>query len=644
MEEVKKFKNLDKTYKEILYAASGFGPNLMMVLMGGFFTDAINPSALDLNTNPGKIVQTISGSCLIIPWLFSILWFVSKSFDGIIDIPFASITDNLKTKWGRRRLPIAICFLPMVVSYILCWVPISKTNMLVNTIWIIVFALIFFATYTMNLISFYGSMSTVCYDEKQRLKVSSLKSFFDTISYVIVYALVPLILSLTKLHINQLVYILSPLMLTMIIPLFIIKEGDKWEEKAISEGYDITPLKDEKKLGILESIKLTFKNKPFIRWCIVNCCSFFGLQMFLVSMNALILGGMGLTSTHMAILNTAAFAPVPIMLYLFNKLKKKKGIRFAFQTCLISFAVSILSFDVGSRYLMGDNLVGKMIIGIIGSLLGSWAIGAFFMMPYLIPSQISSVEEKLTGKNHSAMYFAAQAVTTSIIGAIASSFVYENIKTLFISKGSAQIVYATDSVDSTTGVITSAAENASSQLGVSLASVYNLGTLLVPIIVSLFCIIGFIFSFKMPKDYSPRFVAKELKLEKEYEEKKDLFPIEKEFPFERESLVINNALWLLSASIFSFIWNYQLLVAINSFTEEKIKKRYFIISIFLFPLSAYLNIKLNNQVDKRCKELEIKCISNKTLIGIFSALGLSFLSLSLIQNKVNLIADKVNVS
>ena len=66
--------------------------------------------------------------------------------------------------------------------------------------------------------------------------------------------------------------------------------------------------------------KLTFKNKPFMRWCLVNCCSFFGLQMFLVAMNAMILGSMNMNGTQMAILNTSAFAPVPVMLYLFNKL------------------------------------------------------------------------------------------------------------------------------------------------------------------------------------------------------------------------------------------------------------------------------------------------------------------------------------
>ena len=316
---MKKFRNLDKRWKELLFALSGFGPNLLMILMGAFFSDAVNPTALTSGESTDALLQTIRGVSIVLPGAFSILFMIAKIFDGIIDIPLAAVTDNLKTKWGRRRLPIAICFIPMVVAYALCWVPISETSQLANTIWIICWAIVFFGTYTMNLIAFYGSLSTVCADEKQRLRVSSYKSFFDTITYIIVYALVPLILGALNIRIDKLVFLLLPTMVTMLIPLFMIKEGEKFEKKAIAEGYDITPLVEEPKVGIIESIKVTFTNKPFLKWCLVNCCTFFGLQMFLVSMNALILGGMGMSSLEMAILNTCAFAPIPLMLYLFNK-------------------------------------------------------------------------------------------------------------------------------------------------------------------------------------------------------------------------------------------------------------------------------------------------------------------------------------
>lgn len=632
---VKKYKTLNSSLKEILYAASGFGPNLLMVAMGAYFTDAINPSAFNLEEGVTVPFQAISGACLIVPALFPILWMIAKIFDGIIDLPFASLTDNLKTKWGRRRPLIALCFIPMVVSYAMCWIPIAGTGpniteqaQLINTIWICLWALVFFATYTMCLIAYYGSLSTVCYDEKQRLRVSSYKSFFDTISYCLVYALVPVILDGLQIHIDKFILLLLPIMLTMIIPLFMIKEGDKFEEKAIKEGYDITPLAEEEKVGIVESLKLTFTNKPFMRWCLVNCCSFFGLQMFLVSMNALILGGMGMNGMQMAILNTCAFAPVPIMLYLFNKLKAKKGIRFAYQTCLLSFAICILSFDITSLYVMGENNVTlQMIIGIIGGLIGSWAIGSFFMMPYLIPAQISAVEEKLLGKNHSAMFFAAQAVTTSIIGAVASSLVYENIKMLFISKQASGIVWAEDVTE------------AALKLGVDASSIYNLGTLLVPIIVSVMCILGFILAFRMPKNYSPKLVAKELGLEKEYEQNKHLFTdVDEEKEVEHESLIVNIALWVLSGSIFSIVWRYGILKTTKVFKTKASFIINWIISVLVFPYSGILCYKAEKKIQIIAKERNVKVKDFSIMTLIFGLIGLGIVSYIIMQKQLNKIA------
>lgn len=608
-------KSLDKKWKELLFSMSGFGPNFLMVLMGAFFTDAINPSALPLGS-----LQAIGTSCLILPALFPVLWMVAKIFDGVIDIPMANITDNLKTKWGRRRPTIAVCFIPMVVSYALCWLPVGGENQTINTIWIVFWAFVFFATYTMSLISFYGSLSNVCSDEKQRLRVSSFKAFFDTISYCVVYALVPLLLQLTNLHIDKFVFLCLPVMITMIIPLFIIKEGEKY-------GYPELQGENDEKIGIWESLKLTFGNKLFMRWIAVNCCAYFGLQMFLVGMNALILGGMGFNGTEMAIVNTCAFAPVPIMLWLFNKLKAKKGIRFTFQTCLLAFAVAILSFDFASLYVTGGNKTIQFIIACLGGVIGSWAIGSFFMMPYMVPAQISSVEEKLTGKNHSAMYFAAQAVTTSIAGAISASLIYENIKMLFITKEASGIKWALNF------------EEAASQFGVNVDKVFNLGTLLVPIVVSIMCIIGFVLAFKMPKDYTPVEVAKELKKQNPALDISNVTNDVVDGDSRTEIVFVQVALAILSGFIFSFIWIPTLLKTIKSMKTKVNVALYSLIAIFIPFASIYTTLKTHEELQQLASEKAIKLTGKKWLyivLGIvFPILPINIIGLSIMQHDVN---------
>lgn len=611
-------KSLDSRGKELLFSLSGFGPNFLMVLMGAYYTDAINPAAL----GSGNTFQAImSGTCFILPAIFPILYAIGKVFDGIIDIPFAHITDTLSTKWGRRRPPIAVCLVPMIISYALCWIPIGgPEGQLLNTIWVFIWSLVFFATYTMCLISFYGSLSTTCNSESQRLRVSGYKSFFDTISYCLVYALVPLLLDAMKMHIDKFALMGLPLMLTMIIPLFLIKEGEKY-------GYPENEGMKEEKISIWQSLKLTFSNKLFMSWTFVNCCTYFGLQMFLVGMNAMIVGGMGMNGLQMAILNTCAFAPVPIMLFLFNKLKAKKGVRFTYQTCLLAFAVAILSFFFGSLYVIGPDHKGlQMLIGCIGGVSGSWAIGSFFMMPYLVPSQISSVEEKLTGRNHSAMYFAANAVTTSIVGAISGSLVYENIKMLFISKGASGVVYATNTAE------------AASKFGLDASNVFNLGTLLVPFIVCVVCILGVILAFRMPKDFSPELVAKELK---KMDPSLDIsnIPVDVDENGKGEFLPVMVGLSILSGFIFGFIWTAYLFKSVREQTKSFKAKLAWLLGCII-PFGGIISsLKAFDALKAEADKKGLKMAGNKAVLAIsciiLPILPVNMIALCILQKNAN---------
>ena len=620
--------SLNKKWKELLYAFSGFGPNFLMILMGAYFTDAINPVALGANQTYQAIA---SGVCFILPAIFPIFYAISKAFDGLIDIPFAHITDSLKTRWGKRRPPIIACFVPMVLSYIMCWFPVGgASNQVLNTFWILIWALIFFSSYTMCMIAFYGSLSTTCSSHAQKTRVSSYKSFFDTITYCLVYALVPLLLDIFKVHIDKFVLYSLPLMLTMLIPIFVIKEGEKY-------GYPENNGTEEK-VTFKESLKLTFKNKPFMSWIIVNACAFFGLQMFLNGMNTMIIGGMGFNGTEMAIINTCAFAPVPIMLYLFMKLKAKKGFRFTYQTCLGAFGIAILSFFFASLFVTGGNKTIQYIIACIGGIMGSWGIGAFFMGSYLVPAQVSSVEEKLTKKNHSAMYFAAQAVTTSIIGAL-SSLIYENVKMLFISKSAGGIVWAENIAEAASKF------SASSGQVIGVDSVFNLGTLMIPFIVFVMCFLGIFLALRMPKEFTARNIAKDLKVSNENEDIEKIEKETKDSDEKGEILFVQIGLWILSGGIFGFIWQIFMMKNLKRFGVKN-SILHGVLSMIVPFYSIVYFLKIYKQLNAFSNEKGIK-LCNSKIVAILSSLilpimPLNLIGLSLVQSNLNKLCEGVS--
>lgn len=667
---------LDKRWKEVVFAAAGFGPNLLMVLMMAYFTDAVMPQGLVADIG----FWSYGGSAIVAVAIFPVLWTIGRIFDGVIDVPLAHLTDTLRNKTGRRDISLLVSFLPMVISFVLCWIPVfgrgadlSTGAQIGNSIWIFFWSIVFFATYTLALITFYGSLSDVCENQTQRSRVSAYKSVFDTISYALVYAAIPAIFKAINIPIWQVALYMSPLMLTILIPILLQRRQDKNEVEK----------KEVENVPIGTSIALTIKSKPFMKWTLVNCVAFFGLQMFLVAQNALISGIMNLGAGYAAILNTCAFAPVPLMLWLFGKVRRKKGVRFAFQTCLITFGLALFAFALGSQYIWGDQLMPKLIIGAIGGVIGSWGIGGFFMMPYLIPTVIASVEEEVTNKNHSAMYFAVQALFTSVVGAIASSLIYNYLKLWTVPSS------------------------------VAPGGEWKTGVSLVPLIVAVACFAGFFLCFLMPKKYSAKVIYNDIKSSSEKElrhlgKKKEVIQnqlskeiaevnassisnVEKKvlieelqrkadiklakvslemtkaekivnFKFdeskssaneevttiyERSNVLANVFLYFLSGFIFNIIDACMQVKKLKILGKKLsgLQMLLFVLSFFMPFLSIYTNLVVASRLEEAAKERGVAVKLNKPVIVITSAflpLFTNFVALTMFDKGFNKIIDEAN--
>jgi len=140
-------------------------------------------------------------------------------------------------------------------------------------------------------------------------------------------------------------------------------------------------------------------------------------------------------------------------------------------------------------------VTARVVIGCVGGVMSSFSIGAFFAMPYIVPTQLAAVELELTGNNRSASYFAMQALFTSISAAISTGVVYEYIKGL--------------TADRLFGITAPAGDP------------FKLGLMIVPIIVCVMCMTGWGLAFKMHKNYTKEIVAEELGVALPQEEQGD---------------------------------------------------------------------------------------------------------------------------
>ncbi len=405
-----------KRWQEPFFGLGGFGPGFMYQVAMSYLITFYLPTGSDIAK--GALVLAPAAA-------FGVMFFIARVIDGLIDIPIAAWTDNLRSKWGRRRPLMLLGLLPMIAAYALMWFPpvtdpsvLGSGGSVGNIIYITGISILFFVFYTMSVVPYLSSLSEIVQDEKSRVRVASWQTFFNTIGYVLAYVLVPILFD--QLGKQMTILVLLPSMLTLLAPLFVIKE------KPTNTDRDESRV--EPRVSLVDSFKLTLQNKAFRRYIYMYSTLFFGLQLFLGGIKYMANDMMGLSDTYLGIMNAAAFAPIPIMLILLNLINKRHGIKLSLRIALISFALAMALFTIGWT---GFGLpVNPLYFGLAAGVIGSFAIGVFFTVPYAMPAQIAAEEAAATGKNRAAMYFAVQGLINQIASGMAGSLVLANLITI----------------------------------------------------------------------------------------------------------------------------------------------------------------------------------------------------------------------
>lgn len=394
-----------KKWQEPFYAIGGFGPGFMYQLILTYLLYYYRPSQANLSAGMVALAPAAG---------YALGMLIARILDGVVDIPIASWTDNLRSKWGRRRPLMLLGIIPAVIFFILLWFPpvtgakLGADGHWFNAMYVAVMSVFYFFFHTLLTVPYLASLSEIVTDENSRVRVASWQTVFNTMSYVLVFVVVPILFD--KFGIRAAVLLLLPSFLTFIGPLLVIKEDP-------TDGSAGQPA--EKQVSLWESFKQSITNKTFLIYMSSVAVFYFGLQFFLGGLAFMADDMMKITKTQLGLMNAAAFAPIPIMLILFNMITKKWGAKVAFRAALLVFAVAMLLFPLGWTVL--NIPIPPMIVGIIASGLGSFSIGAFFTIPYAFPSHIAAVDAEKTGKDRAGMFFAVQGVINQIMGALSGS-------------------------------------------------------------------------------------------------------------------------------------------------------------------------------------------------------------------------------
>ena len=285
------------------------------------------------------------------PFLAGLLVGLPRIFDALTDPIMGFITDNTKSRWGRRRPYIVVGAIMSGVIFVLLWQLDDSNSQNYNFVYFLILSLIFTIGNTIFATPFVGLGYEMTSDYNERTRLMAFAQTMGQIAWMIVpwfWALVadPELFSNQAEGVRSVSIIVGAACIILGILPGIFNRGI--DSKNMENRADLS-LKNiwNNFKSLFLSFKQIFKNEPFLRLCGTTFLVFNGFQIvagfaFYIIVFYMFNGDYGVTGSWPAWFGTVsamatAFLVIPIITWMSNKWGKRNAF-------IISTLISIVGY------------------------------------------------------------------------------------------------------------------------------------------------------------------------------------------------------------------------------------------------------------------------------------------------------------
>lgn len=339
-------------------------------------------------------------------WQWSLIYFLPRVFDSFTDPIMGFISDNTKSKWGRRRQYVFIGALIMGIAFVIMWQLYRDAGIDYNFMYFMLWSFVFYLGLTIFSVPYVAMGYEMSEDFHERTNIMAVAQWIGQWAWVIapwfwVIMYDPEWFPSADVATRSLaIWVGVACMILAMIPALFIKS-----ESTLDKDY--APLTLSNIGGSLKEIfdgfKEAFKSAPFRRLCIstffifnafntVAAFSFFIVVYYLFNGNA---GAAGIWPTLFGSLGAliTTFAVIPIVTWMSKKMEKKKAF-------LISQGISIFGYIL----LWFLFVPGKPYMFIYALPFFSFGIGSLFVLMMSMTADVIDLDELNTGKRREGIF------------------------------------------------------------------------------------------------------------------------------------------------------------------------------------------------------------------------------------------------
>ena len=357
-------------------------------------------------------------------WMWGVIFFAPRIFDSITDPIMGFISDNTKSKWGRRRQYVFLGAIVMGIAYILMWQLFKENSLQFNFWYFFLLSLVFYLGLTLFSVPYVAMGYEMSDDFHERTNIMAIAQFLGQWAWVIapwfwVIMYDPEWFPSAEVAVRELSFwVAIPCAICAMVPALFIKS-----ESTLDEDYE--PL-NSANIGssltkIYDSFVEAFKIKEFRKICgatflIFNAFNTVAALTFFVIVYKLFNGDTEASGIWVSLFGClgalgTTFIVIPIVTWMSKVLGKKKAF-------LVAQAISLLGY-VMLYFLF---VPGKPWMYIIALPFFSFGIGSLFTIMMSMTADIIDVDQLNTGKRREgifgAIYWWMVKVGFAIAGAL----------------------------------------------------------------------------------------------------------------------------------------------------------------------------------------------------------------------------------
>ncbi|WP_445735990.1 MFS transporter [Mariniflexile sp.] len=339
-------------------------------------------------------------------WMWGFIYFFPRIFDAFTDPIMGYISDNTKSKWGRRRQYVFLGAIIMGVAFVIMWQLYRGDGVNYNFTYFMLWSFVFYLGLTIFSVPYVAIGYEMSDDFHERTSIMAVAQWIGQWAWVIapwfwVIMYDPTIFESADVATRTLaVWVGVVCMLFAMVPAIFIKSKSTLHE-------DYAPL-NFKSIGnslkeILKGFKEAFAIKPFRQLCIatffvfnafntIAAFTFFIIVYHLFDGNA---GAAGMWPTLFGSIGAlgTTFLVIPIVTQMSKMLGKKKAF-------ILSQGISIIGYIM----LWFLFIPGKPYMFIFALPFFSFGIGSLFVLMMSMTADVIDLDELNTGKRREGIF------------------------------------------------------------------------------------------------------------------------------------------------------------------------------------------------------------------------------------------------